>query len=158
MQNNFLYSDSIFLYRGSTFDAILIPEDIHGNPYYLSKGERVFFFIEKDLKNNSINAESDQLKVVLTSDDEINGVYPFKLSHETTKNMDGDYTYYAFIQFANGDYYQIVPHTHLRASAPYFSVDYWENKNTIHAKIPRVMRKCECECETSDHLHKEENI
>lgn len=145
MQNNYLSAESIFLYRGSTFDGCLILKDIHNQTYYLSEGEEIHFCIEKDKTNKEVNAEDNITTLVLTSDDEIEGKYPFKLSHEITKTMKGDYIYYAFIRFADGDYYQIVPHTRLYASIPYISIDYWENKNTIHAKIPRLMRNCNCD-------------
>ena len=43
------------------------------------------------------------------------------------------------LKFADGDYYQIVPHTTLHASVPHGVIEYYEGKNHIHARVPRVM-------------------
>lgn len=149
MTNHYLSANNIFLYSGSTFDGCLSLKDIHDHTYFLSEGEQVFFFIEKKEHAYGSTPGDSSIKLTLTKDDMINGKYPFMLSHKVTETMIGDYFYYAFIRFANGDYYQIVPHTLLFASKPCAGIDYWENKNTIYAKIPRVMRACDgCDHQT----------
>ena len=146
MQYNYLTAETIYLYSGSTFDGCLILQDIHGQPYLLSEDEKIFFFIEE--KNVGKPSNHIAVEQILTKDDETAGKYPFRISHKATADLSGDYYYYAFIQFSDGDRYQIVPHSDLHASIPYASVDYWENKNTIYARIPRIMRKCKCHDET----------
>lgn len=133
------FSKDLFLYSGSTFDGSIILEDIHGNPFFISKEDKIFFFIEQVQKKPCETTITDPLTLILTSDDEINGKYPFKLTPDTTKKLNGDYYCYAYIQFADGDYYQILPYTHLRASVPYGVIEYSENKNQLYAKVPRVM-------------------
>ena len=133
------FSKDLFLYSGSTFVGSIILEDIHGHPFFISKEDKIFLFIKKIQKNSCETTIEPPLTLTLTSDDEINGEYPFKLNPDTTRELNGDYYYYAYIRFADGDYYQIVPHTHLHASVPYGVIEYSENKNKLHARVPRVM-------------------
>ena len=93
----------------------------------------------KPMDNNS---GKETVQISLTSNDEIMGEYPFKLTAEQTESIEGEYEYYAFVYFADGDRYQIIPRTPLHASIPRIAVSYSENKNTIFGQVPRVMGGC----------------
>ena len=121
----------LFLYTGSTFDGRIVIEDIHGQPFYISEGDTITFFIETN--------GAFPVQVTLTSDDEVMGEYPFKLTPDQTASLEGIYDYCAYIDFADGDRYQIVPHTPLLAFKPYGVLNYSDNRNRIPAKVPRVM-------------------
>lgn len=133
------FSEPLFVYSGSTFDGCISLEDLHKKPFYISEGDELILFIQKKSKKNSTEKEEQALSFTFTCNDEIAGKYPFKLSPETTASLNGDYDYYVCLKFADGDYYQIVPHTTLRASVPYGVIEYYEEKNHIHAIVPRVM-------------------
>lgn len=125
----------LYLYTGSTFDGSIVIKDVHGEPFLISEGDEITFIIKKADKT----AYDEPIRITITYEDEVSGEYPFKLSPEETSNLSGDYYYCAFIRFADGDYYQIVPNTSLKASVPYGALSYYENKNQIIAQVPRVM-------------------
>ena len=135
--NNIPLSKDLYIYTGSTFDGCLIIRDIHNNPYFISEGDEITLFIKKADKGTN----DEPMQITLTHEDEIMGEYPFKLSAEKTSSLKGDYYYYVFINFADGDKYQIVPHTPLKARIPHGVLCYSQNKNTIIAQVPRIMAK-----------------
>lgn len=139
MYNNSFTKD-LLIYTGSTFDGSIVIKDVHGEPFYISEGDEIIFFIKK-----VGNTTENPTQIILTCDDEIMGQYPFKLSSDDTEKMKGDYYYYAYIRFADGDYYQIIPYTPLHASVPYGILQYQEDKNKIYAQVPRVMAKTDYE-------------
>ncbi len=138
MYNINLYTKDLYVYRGSTFDGSICLEDIHGEPFCISEGDEIILYIEKAIKNPE---QSDPFTLTLNNRDEVCGRYPFKLEPEITEAFSGDYYYYIYIRFADGDYYQIVPYTPLHACIPYGVINYCENKNLIRARVPRVMAK-----------------
>lgn len=139
--NNVPFTKELIVYTGSTFDGCIVIRDIHGKPFYISEGDEITFFIKKA---NEETVEKP-VQITLTCDEEIMGEYPFKLSPEDTSKLNGNYYYYVFIRFADGDYYQVVPHTPLKAQTPFGVLDYCENKNKIIAQVPRVMGKSDYE-------------
>ena len=127
----------LYLYTGSTFDGSIVIKDVHGEPFMISDDDEITFFIKKADKNSS----EEPVQIKITYEDEVNGEYPFKLSPEETSDLKGDYYYSAFIRFSDGDYYQIVPNTPLKAKVPIGVLSYCENKNRIVAQVPRVMKE-----------------
>lgn len=130
-----LCAKDLHLYTGSTFDGSIVIKDIHGEPFLISEGDEITLFIKKADKTST----EEPVQIALSCEDEIIGEYPFQLSPEETSDLNGDYYYSAFIRFADGDYYQIVPNTPLKAHIPYGVLSYCENKNQIIAQVPRVM-------------------
>ena len=135
--NNIPFTKDLNLYTGSTFDGSIVIKDVHGEPFMISEGDEITFIIEKAEKNPTEEA----IQIKITFQDEVSGEYPFKLDPAETAGLSGEYYYSAFIRFADGDYYQIVPNTPLTASVPYGALSYRENKNRIIAQVPRVMVK-----------------
>ena len=134
------FAKDLYLYTGSTFDGSIIIKDVHGEPYMIDQDDEIRLYF-KPVDNDS---GKETVQITLTSNDEIMGEYPFKLTAEITESIEGDYEYYAFVHFADGDRYQIVPRTPLHARVPRIAVCYSENKNTIFAQVPRVMGRCGC--------------
>lgn len=127
--------NKIQIFTGSTFEGCIEIKDVHGNPYCISEGDTITLF----LKKNVYPSTNEIIQIELTSENEIMGKYPFKLSAEETANIEGYYCYYAFIRFADGDYYQIVPNTSIKVCVPYGVLSYSADSNTIIAQVPRVM-------------------
>lgn len=131
------FAKDLYLYTGSTFDGSIVIKDVHGEPFMISEGDKITFFIKKDDKNST----EEPVQITITFEDEVNGEYPFKLTPEETAKLSGEYYYSAFIRFSDGDYYQIVPNTPLKAKVPLGVLSYCENKNQIIAQVPRVMKE-----------------
>lgn len=127
----------LYLYTGSTFDGSIVIKDVHGEPFMISDGDEITVFITKADKYSS----GEPVQITITYEDEVSGEYPFKLTPEKTSDLKGDYYYNAFIRFSDGDYYQIVPNTPLKAKVPIGVLSYSENKNRIVAQVPRVMKE-----------------
>ncbi len=127
----------LYLYTGSTFDGSIVIKDVHGEPFMISDGDELTFFIKKADKTST----DEPVQITITYEDEVSGEYPFKLTPEGTAKLSGDYYYSAFIRFSDGDYYQIVPNTPLKAKVPIGVLSYCENKNRIIAQVPRVMKE-----------------
>ena len=136
------FNNELFLYTGSTFDGCIVIKDVHGEPFIMSDGDHILFCIKRAGEKTSVNA----VQIMINWEDEIEGEYPFKLPPEMTAELNGAYYYYAFIEFADGDKYQIVPHTPLKAHVPYGTLSYCECKNRIIAQVPRAMTE-------SDYTH-----
>lgn len=133
--NTIPFAKDLYLYTGSTFDGSIVIKDVHGEPFLISEGDEISFVIKKADKTSA----DEPIQITITYEDEVNGEYPFKLSPVETSSLNGDYYYSAFIRFTDGDYYQIVPDTLLKASVPYDVLSYYENKNQIIAQVPRAM-------------------
>lgn len=129
------FAKDLCLYTGSTFDGSIVIRDVHGKPFLISEGDKLTFFIKKADKNST----EEPVQITITYEDEVSGEYPFKLTPEETAKLNGEYYYSAFIRFSDGDYYQIVPNTPLKAKVPLGVLSYCENKNQIIAQVPRVM-------------------
>ena len=127
----------LYLYTGSTFDGSIVIKDVHGEPFMISDGDEITVFITKTDKNST----EEPVQIKITYEDEVSGEYPIKLTPEETSDLKGDYYYSAFIRFSDGDYYQIVPNTPLKAKVPIGVLSYSENKNRIIAQVPRVMKE-----------------
>ena len=125
---------TLHLYKDATFYGTVIIKDIYGVRYLLSENEQVTFYTIKADDNNA----SPQVLFTLTSDDEYTGKYPFKLTTDMTSELDGDYYYYAYIRFADGDEALIVPKAPLKVRIPDGVMSYGDNKNTVYAQVPRV--------------------
>ena len=123
------------IYTGSTLDGCITIKDVNGNGYLISEGDEINLYIKPADKSK---AKSYQ-HITLTSNDEIMGDYPFILPAEITAAMNGDYTYEAFIRFADGDYYQVTPCTAVKATVPHEMPLYHRHMNRIIAQVPRVM-------------------
>lgn len=134
--NTIPFAKDLYLYTGSTFDGSIVIKDIHGEPFIISEGDELTFFIKKADKTST----DEPVQITITYDDEVSGEYPFKLTPEETAKLSGDYYYSAFIRFSDGDYYQIIPNTPLKAKVPIGVLSYCENKNRIVAQVPRVMK------------------
>ena len=133
------FTRELFVYSGSTFDGCIALRDIHDKPFFISREDQIFFSVKKIIKGTNGITTEESLMITITSDDEINGEYPFKLNPDQTNALCGDYYYCAYLRFADGDYYQIVPHSLLQASVPHGDIVYSENKNLIYGLVPRVM-------------------
>lgn len=131
------FAKDLYIYTGSTFDGSIVIKDVHGEPFLISDGDEITFFIKKADKNST----EEPVQITITYEDEVSGEYPFKLTPEKTTKLSGDYYYSAFIRFSDGDYYQIVPNTPLKAKVPMGVLSYCENKNQIIAQVPRVMKE-----------------
>lgn len=129
------FAKDLRLYTGSTFYGSIVIKDVHGKPFMISEGDEITLFIKKTDKTSADNP----VQITLTCENEVSGEYPFKMTPEETSELKGDYYYSAFIRFADGDYYQIVPDTPLKAKVPLGVLSYCENKNRIFAQVPRVM-------------------
>ena len=131
------FAKDLYIYTGSTFDGSIVIKDVHGEPFLISDGDEITFFIKKADKNST----EEPVQITITYEDEVSGEYPFKLTPEETAKLSGEYYYSAFIRFSDGDYYQIVPNTPLKAKVPMGVLSYCENKNQIIAQVPRVMKE-----------------
>ena len=129
------FAKDLYLYTGSTFYGSIVIKDVHGEPFLISEGDELTFFIKKADKSST----DEPVQITITYEDEVSGEYPFKLTQEETAKLSGEYYYSAFIRFSDGDYYQIVPNTPLKANVPLGVLSYCENKNQIIAQVPRVM-------------------
>ena len=131
------FAKDLYLYTGSTFDGSIVIKDVHGEPFLISEGDELTFFIKKADKSST----DEPVQITITYEDEVSGEYPFKLTQEETAKLSGEYYCSAFIRFSDGDYYQIVPNTLLKAKIPLGVLSYSENKNRIVAQVPRVMKE-----------------
>ena len=131
------FAKDLYVYKGSTFDGSIVIRDVHGEPFIISEGDEITVFIRPADKSSDEAA----LQFIVTFEDEVAGEYPFKLAPEETAGLNGEYFYSAFIRFSDGDYYQIVPDTPLKAQVPEGVLSYCENKNRIVAQVPRVMKE-----------------
>lgn len=134
---NIPFAKDLYIYTGSNFDGSIVIKDVHNEPFLISEGDEITFFIKKANKKST----DEPVQITLTYEDEVSGEYPFKLTPDETAELNGDYYYSAFIRFADGDYYQIVPNTPLKAKIPFGVLSYCENKNQIIAQVPRVMNE-----------------
>ena len=132
------FTKDLYLYTGSTFDGRLVIKDVHGEPYMIDQDDDVKLYFKPVGKDSG----KETVQISLTTNDELMGEYPFKITAEETESIEGEYEYYAFVHFADGDRYQIVPRTPLHACVPRIAVCYSENKNMIFAQVPRVMGRC----------------
>ena len=128
--NSYVNAKDLLLYTGSKFSGCLALWDIRHSPYLICEGDKINFFISN---------EETTKQITLTCNDETEGKYPFILSSEETAEMSGDYDYYAFLNFADGDTVQIVPKTLLRARIPCGIIDQDQKKHRIEAIVPRDM-------------------
>ncbi len=126
---------AIKIYTGSTFTGRLIISDVHGGRYMISEDDELTLFFKPTDKTMT----KSFFAVALTSDDEIMGEYPFKLSAQQTAAMIGDYYCYAFVRFADGDYCQILSDVPVKALVPHEGPLYSENMNCFMVQVPRVM-------------------
>ena len=108
---NIPFAKDLYIYTGSNYDGSIVIKDVHNEPFLISEGDEITFFIKKANKKST----DEPVQITLTYEDEVSGEYPFKLTPDETAELSGDYYYSAFIRFADGDYYQIVPNTPLKA-------------------------------------------
>lgn len=90
-------------YQKSSFFTSIALKDNAGNPLRLSEGEMIIFGIREFCGGDLI------VKKVLTSDDEIGGVYPIVLSPEEMNVIPTRYYYDVSVQFTDGSFIKIVP-------------------------------------------------
>lgn len=125
----------IHINTGSDFFGRIAIKDIHGKRYLISEGDEIRFFIRTEQKT-----EVDPLCIVLTCDDEIMGKYSFRLESEVTEQLEGNYYYYAFIRFADGGNYQIIPDTPIKIQRLKGTEYYPKYPNIFEANVPRRMK------------------
>ena len=81
------FAKDLYLYTGSTFHGSLIIKDVHGEPYMIDQDDEIRLYF-KPVDNDS---GKETVQITLTSNDEIMGEYPFKLTAEITESIEGDY-------------------------------------------------------------------
>ena len=136
--------ENLYVYRGCTFDCSISLVDKKQNPYFLAKGDRLIFGVKDSLTvDTTSNTEpEDIIRKELTMDDAIAGKYCFKLSPEETCLPTRRYYYYAAIELADGDRYQIAPYSEFNVKMPYVLTN--DRNYEIIGQVPRIMRRKSC--------------
>lgn len=94
------------IFRGTSFYGAITLKDENGNLFLISNNDKIIFGIKRD----RFNVDGEYiLKKILTSDNEINGVYTFTLTPEETSLFPCQYWYDVGVQFANGDFEIVIP-------------------------------------------------
>ena len=136
--------ENLYVCRGCTFDCSISLVDKKQNPYFLAKGDRLIFGVKDSLTvDTTSNTEpEDIIRKELTMDDTIAGKYCFKLSPEETCLPTRRYYYYAAIELADGDRYQIAPYSEFNVKMPYVLTN--DRNYEIIGQVPRIMRRKSC--------------
>ncbi len=136
--------ETLYVYRGCTFDCSISLVDRKQNPYYLADGDKLIFGVKDGLKvDPKSNTEpEDLIRKELTVDDAIAGKYYFRLSPEETSLPTQRFYYYVAIEPANGERYQIAPYSEFNVKMPYALTN--DRSREIIGQVPRIMRKKSC--------------
>ena len=99
-----IYEQPQKAYQKASWFCDLKLKNENGEPLRLSDGEKIVFGIKRTHAD-----ENYIVKKVLTSSDEINGVYPISLTPEQLSVVPMWYYYDVGVQFADGSFVKVIP-------------------------------------------------
>lgn len=99
-----IYEQPQKAFQKSSWFCELALKNENGEPLRLSAGEKIVFGIKYSHTDNSY-----AVKKVLTSSNEVNGVYPVMLTPEELSVVPTRYFYDVGIQFSDGTFIKVVP-------------------------------------------------
>lgn len=99
-----IYEQPQKAYQKASWFCDLKLKNENGEPLRLSAGEKIVFGIKRTHAD-----ENYIVKKVLTSSDEINGVYPISLTPEQLSVVPMWYYYDVGVQFTDGSFVKVIP-------------------------------------------------
>lgn len=99
-----IYEQPQTAYQKASWFCDLVLKNENGEPLRLSAGEKIIFGIKRTQADSAY-----VVKKVLTSSDEINGVYPISLTPEQLSVVPVWYYYDVGVQFTDGSFIKVIP-------------------------------------------------
>ena len=99
-----IYEQPQTAYQKASWFCDLVLKNENGEPLRLSSGEKIIFGIKRTQTDSTY-----VVKKVLTSSDEINGVYPILLTPEQLSVVPMWYYYDVGVQFTDGSFIKVIP-------------------------------------------------
>ena len=99
-----IYEQPQTAYQKASWFCDLVLKNENGEPLRLSAGEKIIFGIKRTPADSAY-----VVKNVLTSSDEVNGVYPISFTPEQLSVDPVWYYYDVGVQFTDGSFIKVIP-------------------------------------------------